>query len=105
MMTRKYIIGWVVALPLLAYTILTTTHIVALEQRLATLEASHQRLVRFTHDFGTNLLGDVRLRGAFSHDMILRTVMLPHEQETVRVSTLSQVHQNAMPESLPGTQR
>jgi len=100
MKTRKSLIVAAVALPLVAYVVVTTRHIAALEQRLATLETSHQQLVRYTHDFGLNVLGEARFSGAFRNEMLRRTVNLAHGEPTVCVSTLSQVHQNAMPGSL-----
>src|SRR5688572_2466769 len=101
MKMRRSIVAGALAMPMLALLVLSTVHTVSLERRLAKLEASHERLLQFTHDFGTNLLREARLRGTFSDDMVLRTVMLAHEQRTTSVSILSQVHRNGMPAALP----
>ena len=85
----------------IAYSVSTTMEVMALRERLTALEASQEKLVRYTHDFGMNLLRDVRFSGAFDREMALRTVLLQTllEDRSASISVLSLVRQNAISET------
>jgi hypothetical protein len=102
MKSGKWVAMAAISVPLLAHSVSTTMEVVALRERLTALEASQEKLVRFTHDFGMNLLRDARFSGAFDREMVLRTVLLQRLQEDrpVSFSALNLMRQNAMPETL-----
>jgi hypothetical protein len=86
---------------LIAHSVSTTMEVMALRERLTALEASQEKLVRYTHDFGMNLLRDARFSSAFDREMVLRTVLLQTllEDRSASISVLSLVRQNAISET------